>query len=37
MYSGQAAIMFPGAVAKGVGNVGNCGPSALFAGAVSDL
>ena len=29
-------MMFPGAVSKGLGNVGNCGPSALFASAAVD-
>ena len=36
-YSGQAVIMFPGAVTKGLGKVGNCGPSALFAGVAFDI
>ena len=37
MYSGQAAIMFPGAVTKRLGNAGNCRPSALFASAAFDM
>ena len=36
-YSGQADVMFAGAAIKGLGKVGNFGPSALFAGAVFDM